>query len=125
MPLPKWQVVENVVAAIERSHASVPGMRIIQKAVLLQRRGRQYPREVDVLVERPTDDRVERTGIDVKNERRPIDVEMLEGLAAKRKKLDLDCYVVVSTSGDSAAAKVGVHEHHGDGAAASCPHLPP
>lgn len=56
-------------------------------------------------------DGVERTGIDVKNEDRRIDMEMLDALAAKRKKLDLDRYVVISTSGYSAAAKEeGEHE---------------
>lgn len=52
-PIPKWQVVENIVAAIERARMSSPDVRVTQKAMLQQQRGKRYPREVDVLVDGP------------------------------------------------------------------------
>lgn len=94
-----WQVVENVVAAIEKGRPGVPGMRIIQKALVSERTHPTEAREVDVLVEIPIGSRVLRVGIEVKHEDRPIDVTTLEGLGAKKAKIDLDRLCVVSTSG--------------------------
>jgi Restriction endonuclease len=91
----KWRIVENVVAAIERTVRSGEGWKVIQNAGV-RKRTSERRRQVDVFLERPGGARI---GIDVKAERRPLDIEAVEQLCCKLRKLELDFYVIVSTSG--------------------------
>lgn len=101
--LPKWQIVENVVAAIQRVRGNAASWRIHQKA-MLRERNTNVEREVDIYVECPSADWCFRCAIDVKDEKDPIDLVMMEQLCAKARKLDVDRYVVVATSGYTEAA---------------------
>ena len=107
----KWQVVENVVAAIEKVRTKVPGMRLIQKAQVCEKRHGDSTREVDVLIEIPTGDRTLRVGVEVKHEARPIDVVTMEGLSSKKDKLSIDRLCVVSASGFTARAEREAQEN--------------
>ncbi len=103
-PVPRWQVVENVTAAFERAgHTSLDGLRVTQKARVPMRHGGTL-REVDVLVEFDAGGRRFRLGVDVKHERRPLDLTKTEQLFAKSQALEVDRFVVVSTSGYTADA---------------------
>lgn len=98
MPAKKWQLLEGVVAAIERSLSAVPGTKVIPNAAVPVR-GSRKTRQVDVLVEIPTGPRRIRVGVEVRNKRAPLDVTQVEQLAAKLSKLDLDRGCVVASSG--------------------------
>ncbi|MBX7135015.1 MAG: restriction endonuclease [Fimbriimonadaceae bacterium] len=119
-PAPKWQIVENVVAAIEMFYAKTsPSAKIIQKARLPQDDRPEQRREVDVLVVIPAGRRTARIGVDVKNEKAPLDVVVVEQLIGKYSKLrqSLDKYCIVSTSGFTQpaladAARAGVEALH-------------
>lgn len=100
---PGWQIVENVVAAVERILGKTSGWRVTQN-VMVQQRGSDRRRQVDVFAEWPEETRAFRIGIDVKAESAPLDIESMEQLCAKARKLDIDRYVVISTSGFTAAA---------------------
>lgn len=103
----KWQIVENVVAAIEQYYHSKVDAKIIQKAMVpLDGIPHKY-REIDVLVQIKVGPRLLSIGIDVKNEGRPLDVTKIEQLERKWRKCSnsIDRYCVVSTSGYSEQAK--------------------
>lgn len=100
----RWQIVENVVAAIERARAQAPNV-VIQKAAVPERSNSDESREVDVLIEVPLGARRIRIGVEVKDEARPLDVTTMEGLSRKKAKLCLDRLCVVSTSGFSEKAR--------------------
>lgn len=102
---PKWQIVENVVAAVERVRAAVPGVKVTQKAQVPKAAFPDHTRDVDVLVEIPVQGRKIRLGIEVKNERRPIAEDELGTLVDLKNDLQLDRYCVVSTSGYTSAAQ--------------------
>src|SRR5262245_42198349 len=95
----RWRVVENVVAAIQRAIVG-EGWRVIQNAHV-KKRGSRRRRQVDVLIEGSCGTRI---GMDVKAERRPLDIEVVEQLCCKLRKLELDRSVIVSTSGFTQAA---------------------
>lgn len=101
---PKWKIVENVVAAIERSLNAVAGAKVIPNASI-QERISGVPRQVDVYVEIPTGPRVLRVGVEVRDKSSPVDLPEVEQLIAKLKKLDIDYGCVVSRAGFSATAK--------------------
>lgn len=101
---PKWQIVENVVAAVERVRAVIPGVEVTQKAQIPKAAFPDQTRDVDVLVEIPVQGRKIRLGIEVKNERRPIAEDELGTLVDLKNDLQLDRYCVVSTSGYTSAA---------------------
>lgn len=102
---PKWQMVENVVAAIERVRASVPGIEVIQKAQVPKAAFPEETRDVDVLVTIPVQGRIFLLGIEVKNEGRPIAEDEFGTLLDIKNELQLDRYCVVSTSGFTETAR--------------------
>lgn len=101
---PHWRVVENVVAAVERVVGSTGKWEVTQNVMVAQR-NRTRRRQVDVLAVCPSGSRSFRVGIDVKAEKKPLDVEMMEQLRAKATDLLVDRYVVISTSGFTDAAR--------------------
>jgi hypothetical protein len=100
----KWQILENVIAAVESALGKTTvGLSVKQNVLVACRDGKRKRRQVDVLVTFVVAGRTFRLALDVKSEGRPLDVESVEQLAAKRKKLaDIDRYVVVSVSGFTA-----------------------
>ena len=101
---PKWKVVENVVAAIERSLNGVQGAKVIANASV-QERVSAIARQVDVCVEIPTGPRVLLVGVEVRDKAAALDLPEVEQLIAKLKKLDIDYGCIVSRAGFSASAK--------------------
>lgn len=95
---PKWKMVENVVAAIERSLNQVPGTKVIPNASVLERVS-SVPRQVDVYLEIPTGPRTLRIGVEVRDEAATADLPEIEQLITKLKKLDLDYGCIVSSAG--------------------------
>lgn len=91
----RWRIAENVVAAVQRSIGASEGWRVTQN-VAVKKRGAETRRQVDVLVEHASGRRI---GIDIKAERRPLDIEVVEQLCSKLRKLELDECVIVSASG--------------------------
>lgn len=100
----RWRVVESVVAAIERCRGGAAGWDVTQNAMVSERVSKKR-RQVDVFIRCPSGDRLFRVGIDVKDESAPLDIEDVEQLCAKGRKLDLDRYVIVSTSGFTSSAR--------------------
>jgi Restriction endonuclease len=99
-PTPMSQVVENVVAALERVKADVPGTEIIQKAqVPVYDKPARGPRDVDVLVRTPIGGRSYSLGIDAKDHNRPLDVGHIDKLVGHWRDVRTDRFAVVSTSG--------------------------
>jgi hypothetical protein len=94
----KWQVLEGIAAAIERSLAEVLGTKVVLNAAVPMR-GSARTRQVDVLVEIPTGIRRLRVGVEVKDQRAPLDVTQVDQLAAKLAKLEVDRGCVVAASG--------------------------
>lgn len=103
-PVPRWQIVENLVAAVERQWNDVPGATVTQKAMVPERTTSEA-REVDILVSLPAGPRRLLLGIDVKHWDKRLDIEDLEQLGAKFNSLPLDRYCVVSTSGFTERAR--------------------
>jgi hypothetical protein len=99
----KWQVLEGVVTAIERSLNTISGASVVPNAAVPVR-GSNKTRQVDVLVVIPTGSRTMRIGVEVKDECAPLDVTKVEQLAAKFAKLELDRGCVVAKSGFTAEA---------------------
>jgi hypothetical protein len=97
--LRKWQVVENVVAALELHFNKVPGTRVVQKGMVPYRNNPKRRREIDIVVEIPSGPRLIVIGVEVKCERAPLDVVRIEQLEAKFSKVRLDRCCVVSVSG--------------------------
>lgn len=91
-------------SAIERSLNNIEGAKIIHNADIPERTSRTL-RQVDVLVEFPQGSRIIRIGIEVKNEKDPLDLPEIEQLCAKLKKIDVDYRCVVSTSGFTKTAQ--------------------
>lgn len=102
---PDWQVVENVIAAIERSACQVPGMTVTQKAQLPRLLDSTDRRDVDVLVEVPAGPRKFRVAIEVKNRSRPLSIDQMGCLVDLRRDIAVDRFCVVSTSGFSDGAR--------------------
>jgi Restriction endonuclease len=71
---------------------------------MVARRDSARRRQVDVFASCPSGPATFRVGIDVKDERAPVDIETMEQLCAKGLGLELDRYVVMSTSGFTKAA---------------------
>jgi hypothetical protein len=94
-----WQVVENVVAALERVRNQIPGMKVTQRAQVATIHEPGETRDVDVLVEIPAGGRTLSIGIEVKNKTRPIDLVGLGSIISLKEELHLDRFCVVSTSG--------------------------
>ena len=102
----KWQIVENVVHAIEAvENAGLSDLKVVPKAMVPKRNNPSRRREVDVLISFRAGSREMRVALDVKNEKRPLDVTKVEQLAKKSEAIDVDRYIVVSTSGYVAEAK--------------------
>jgi hypothetical protein len=101
--LPRWRVIENVVAAIERSVVGIPGA-VVTANVSIREVITGTPRQVDVLVEVPTGNRVLRVGVEVRDRTSPADLPDVEQLVEKLGKLELDRRCIVSRSGFTADA---------------------
>lgn len=102
--LSRWAVIENAVAAIQSAHGQSGQWAVTQNAMVLERVSRRR-RQVDVYLECPSGPTVFRVAIDVKDEGEPLDIVAVEQLCAKGKKLEIDRYVVVSTSGFAGPAR--------------------
>ena len=102
----KWQVVENMVAAIEALRADGCDATVVRKARVRSDRDAAVEREVDVLVRIKSLGRTLSVGVDVKNEARPIGLPTMEALVKKWQsaKGSIDRYCVVSTSGFAESA---------------------
>lgn len=102
----KWQLVENVVAALERIRSNVPGTRIVPKALLPVLADPQDHREIDVYLEVPVGDRTIQVGVEVKERStRRFDTAQLGSLLDLKKEVGLHYLCVVCTSGFTQAAK--------------------
>lgn len=96
--VPKWKIIEGVVAAFE--HAWAPaGAVVTANARVPYREAPNRTRQVDVHVSIPVGPRTLTVGIEVKNHNRPLTVEMVECVGAKLRKLSLDKRILVSRSG--------------------------
>jgi len=84
-----------------------PTIKVTQKAMVPERESGML-REVDVLFVEDG----HRLGIDVKAEKHPLTIEMVEQLCAKGAKLLLDEYALVSTSGYTKSAAREAASHH-------------
>lgn len=104
-PTPAWQVVENVVAAIERVRAEIPGVEVRQKVQMPVAADPTRTRDVDVLVTVPVQGRLLTIGIEVKAKGRPVTVDELGCIVDIRNEVRLDRFCVVSTSGFSGDAE--------------------
>lgn len=102
-PLPRWRVIENVVAAMERSFVGVDGAHVTGN-VQIPELVTGMPRQVDVLIEVPTGDRVLRIAVEVRDRATPADVPDVEQLVEKLGKLAVDRRCIVSRSGFTANA---------------------
>ena len=107
---PRWRVVENVIAAIERVDGHAGRWNVSQNVMVAQKHS-QRRRQVDVLAVCPSGTRTFKVGIDVKDVRAPLDIEDMEQLCAKGRALVLDRYVVISTSGFTEAALEEAERH--------------
>lgn len=105
MPKKKWQLLEGVVTAIERSLTELPGTSVVHNAAVPVRNSNRT-RQVDVYVSIPVGPRVLRIGVEVRDERPHVDVAEIEQLNAKLSKLDVDRKCVVSASGFTTGARV-------------------
>lgn len=103
----RWRVVENVVAAIQRALVAGEGWQVTQNAYV-KKRGSRRRRQVDVLIEDTRGG--SRIGIDIKAGRRPLDIEVVEQLCYKLRKLELDRSVIISTSGFTKTAEEEANE---------------
>jgi len=77
----KWQSLEGVVTAIERSLNTISGTSVVPNAAVPVR-GSTKTRQVDVLVEIPTGPRTMRMGVEVRDKRvcrRPHHLVPLQG----------------------------------------------
>jgi hypothetical protein len=101
---PSWQVLENVVAAIERAHAHLPGMSVTQKVQMPRLSDPTDTRDVDVLVEIPVGGRTLRVGVEVKAKGRPLTIDQMGCIVDLRWDIAVDRFCVVSMSGFSAGA---------------------
>ncbi len=100
----KWRTVEGVVVALEIA-AKVTGARVTRNAKVPYRNDPSRTRQVDVHIENPVGPRTISIGIEVKNEKDPLTVEIVEQVDAKLSVLEIDRKCIVSTSGYSANAR--------------------
>jgi hypothetical protein len=115
MKAKKWQLLEGIVAAIERSLTGLPGASVVPNAGVPVRESTKT-RQVDVYVSIPIGSRVLKIGIEVRDERSPVDVTEIEQLNAKLSKLEVDRKCVVSGSGftngaSAEARRCGIELH--------------
>jgi hypothetical protein len=101
--VPKWKVVENVVTAIEHSLLTVPNAKVVPNASIPEKISGKS-RQVDAYVEVPTGPRMLRIGIEVRDKSARLDIEEVEQLCTKLRKLDVDLGCIVSRSGFSQEA---------------------
>jgi hypothetical protein len=99
----RWQVAENVTAAVEAIAGHGHKWRILQNVRIARRDGGKR-RQVDVVAECPSGPHTFRVAFDVKDEKSPLDIVTMEQLCKKASTLEIDRYVVVSTSGFTAEA---------------------
>lgn len=111
---PRWQVVENVVAAIERILGNTPGFTVTQKVQMPRLSNPSDTRDIDVLVEVPSGHRTLRVAIEVKHKHRPLSIDQLGSIADLKNDVAADRFCVVSTSGFSRAARVKAAENNID-----------
>lgn len=109
---PRWQVIENVVAAIERIRTKIPGMVVTQKAQLPRLSDPSDTRDIDVLVEVPTGSRTLRVAVEVKNKRRPLSIDQLGCIVDLKRDVAVNHFCVVSTSGFTRAARTKAAENN-------------
>jgi hypothetical protein len=109
-PTPRWQVIENVVAALETACRGVPGLTITQKAQVPVYHDTSRARDVDVLVRYPVGNRVFSLGIEVKAHVRPLTVGHLGQILDLWHEVRLDRFAVVSLSGFSKDAAIKARE---------------
>jgi hypothetical protein len=102
--IPEWALIENAVTAIQRALGR-PGNWTVTPNVMVLERISQNRRQVDVFAECPSGPSTFRVAIDVKHESSPLDIVAVEQLCAKGKKLDIDRYVIIATSGFAEPAK--------------------
>lgn len=102
--LPRWKVVENAVAAIQAAHGQ-SGQWTVTPNAMVRERVSGKRRQVDAFLECPSGPTVFRVAIDVKDKGQPLDIQIVEQLCAKGEKLDVDRYVIVSTSGFAGPAR--------------------
>lgn len=107
----KWQMVEGVVHAIESMNH--PSIRVVRRAMVpnILDPAPSLAREIDVVIEFEMGGRTYRTGIEVKDEKSPLDLPAVEGLCSKFDDLDLQAKCIVSVSGYSAAAMAKAERH--------------
>jgi hypothetical protein len=100
----RWEILEGVVAAIEKSLNTVPGTSVVPN-VMVKVKGSDRTRQIDVLVKIPVGSREIRIGIEVRDKNVPLDVTQIEQLAAKIAKLELDrgCIVAASYTAEAKA----------------------
>jgi hypothetical protein len=66
---------------------------------MVRQRVSRRRRQIDVFLECTSGPTVFTVGIDVKDKKRPLGIEQVEQLCAKGRKLEIDRYVIISTSG--------------------------
>jgi hypothetical protein len=88
---------------MERSVVGIPGA-VVTANVSIREVITGTPRQVDVLVEVPTGNRVLRVGVEVRDRNSPMDLPGVEQLVEKLGKLELDRGCIVSRSGFTADA---------------------
>lgn len=102
--IPEWALIENAVAAIQRALGLNGKWTVTPNAMVLERVSKER-RQIDVFAECPSGPVTFRVAIDVKHEAAPLDIVTVEQLCAKGKKLDVDRYVIISTSGFAKPAR--------------------
>jgi hypothetical protein len=109
---PKWQIVENLIAAWEKIQERVSGVAVTPRAQIPAWWDPTVRRDVDVLVEALVGDRTIRIGIEVKAHGIPLDLGGMGQIVDLAKDVQLDHYCVASTSGYSKdAEKKAKHEN--------------
>jgi hypothetical protein len=105
-----WQVVENVVAAIENARNRHPGMKVTQRAQLPRIPKPGEFRDVDVLVEFPVGGRMMTIAVEVKAKKRPVSIEQMGSLVDLRRDIAVDRFCVVSLAGFTRGARSKAEE---------------
>jgi len=79
---PKWKLIETVVTAIEGAE---PGAAVAPSAKIPSRTTSGETRQIDVHVATKAGRRLITMGIEVKNEKAPLDIEIVEQVAASSR----------------------------------------
>jgi len=111
MAIQKWQVVENVVAAIKKATSEIPGVQVIPRAQLPRIADQGMTRDIDVLVRVPSPDGFVDTCIEVKNKARPLTLDQMGCIADLCRDVRHNRFCVVSTSSFSAGARIKAKEN--------------